>query len=555
MTDACAFVDSSKKIAERFLQTVVIVDDKAFLYDRDRPHDKLQKPGREIILRGEVGTNVDHQKTEDDVHELNAKELIDQFAVRGLVCAVIRPENDAEDLSPKTVAVSRRADIVVLDWVIQNAKKGEKTLELIREITKDDADNLSKSRMRLIVVYTGEKKPLDIFDKIKEVLETDYSPTKIDDFTLGWGASRVTIYCKDGVSLPEPLKARIVPIANLPDILVKEFTEMTMGLLSNFALASFTAIRDNTHRVLTKFPPRLDAPYLAHRSLIDPPDEAESHVLPLFVSEIESVLKDTKVADNVSITDIEKWFDCHKVSPVDLHERMRVESEVTARDAMMALIKEGIREEKLSASYPNWKAFLRPLKKESDKGSLSNLTNILTMDGKSGKQCDEELALLMSVNSRYSSPPPILALGTIVAEDVGSETAYLVCVQPLCDSVRLSEPRYFPFLKFTVISDTPTKGFSYIVKDNEKIIELHLKIRLHKTQHILFNPESGKREIQAVQNSSMWIFSSGSGESVRQFRWVADLKPAHAQRIANDFAYQISRVGVTESEWLRRKAK
>ena len=33
--------------------------------------------------------------------------------------------------------------------------------------------------------------------------------------------------------------------------------------------------------------------------------------------------------------------------------------------------------------------------------------------------------------------------------------------------------------------------------------------------------------------------------------WVAQLKPAHAQRIAHDIGQSFSRVGVVEAEWLR----
>lgn len=40
-----------------------------------------------------------------------------------------------------------------------------------------------------------------------------------------------------------------------------------------------------------------------------------------------------------------------------------------------------------------------------------------------------------------------------------------------------------------------------------------------------------------------------------QFKWISELKNDHAQRISNDFAAKLSRVGLDESEWLRRWAK
>jgi len=554
MPNTCPFTDSSREIAERFLQTIVVVDDRAFFYEEERPHTDLKKPGR--TTHSDTGKEADMEQRDQvktDTHELNAKELIDCFAKKGLVCSIIRPERASEKLGPKTIAVSKRADIVVLDWVINNVR-GEKTLELIEGITKDDAGMASDNRVRLIVVYTGEKDLTDIFDTIEERLKT-YSPTRVNELTLKWGTTRIAVYAKEGISVPAHLKERVIPVHTLPEVLVGEFAEMTMGLLSNFALASFTAIRDNTHRVITKFSPHLDAPYLAHRALLDPPEDAESHILPLFVSELESVLKDTKIADCISLTEIKKWFNCRVMSPVDLYRRMRIRSKEAAFSAMIALIKDGILKENLSSSYPRWRHFISPLKDETDKKCLSNLTNVLTLDGKSGERFDKELAFVMSVDSRYSSPPPSLRLGTIVAQDEDHKTFYFVCIQPLCDSVRLSNKgRYFPFLKFKLAAKSVADDFGYIVKDRGLAVELRLKIRPHDTQQILFKPKPGGKEIRAVMVNSDWIFSS-SEQGTAQFRWIADLKPAHAQRVVNEFASQISRVGLTESEWLRRKAK
>ena len=37
-----------------------------------------------------------------------------------------------------------------------------------------------------------------------------------------------------------------------------------------------------------------------------------------------------------------------------------------------------------------------------------------------------------------------------------------------------------------------------------------------------------------------------------RYYWVLDLKESHAQRIANEFSANLARVGLDESEWLRR---
>jgi hypothetical protein len=40
-----------------------------------------------------------------------------------------------------------------------------------------------------------------------------------------------------------------------------------------------------------------------------------------------------------------------------------------------------------------------------------------------------------------------------------------------------------------------------------------------------------------------------------KYQWLGELTSEHAQRVANEFAANISRVGLDESEWLRLKAK
>jgi hypothetical protein len=42
---------------------------------------------------------------------------------------------------------------------------------------------------------------------------------------------------------------------------------------------------------------------------------------------------------------------------------------------------------------------------------------------------------------------------------------------------------------------------------------------------------------------------------IQKLEWVAQLKPAHAQRVAHDIGQSFSRVGVVEAEWLRLLAE
>jgi hypothetical protein len=69
---------------------------------------------------------------------------------------------------------------------------------------------------------------------------------------------------------------------------------------------------------------------------------------------------------------------------------------------------------------------------------------------------------------------------------------------------------------------------------------------------LVFEPTDGGKVI-ATNNGTDFVFTAAS--SGTSYRWIAELKPAHAQRVANLFASTFSRVGLDESEWGRLGSK
>ena len=164
-----------------------------------------------------------------------------------------------------------------------------------------------------------------------------------------------------------------------------------------------------------------------------------------------------------------------------------------------------------------------------------------------GSQVDMRFALLTSLRSQYDAPPPFLRLGSIVFTE---KYGYLLCIQPLCDSVRLKAPRKFPFLKLLERADE--RPFDLIVEDGE-LKRLCVSRKAFDICVISMEPNSDTKFVQGQPTADGWEFErSGSDLPVR---WLADLKPEFAYRILNEFVGNVSRVGLTESEWLRRMAK
>ena len=551
MPEALTFEEYSKKIASSFLQSVVVVDDGAFLHhwERPRPHDNLVKPGRGTEPKKkspQPGESTSEYKT----HDLDAKVLIDTFAEKGLICSVLKPTL-MESFEDKAFNAALLADIVVLDWQLQGTEFPDKDAAgLIAKIIHGKG---AQDRIRLIVIYSAEP-ARTIQSKIAELLkQSGEFVAEDDDHTFIQNATRICLFAKKGIIGAAP--GRAVSEEELPDKLIGEFSQMTMGLLSNAALASLAALRQHTHLMLGRFRNPLDAPYLSHRILTFPPEEAEMHIVPLVVSETESILEDANVSDSVSIGQIKAWLDWHMRHDPPLYRRMRIKSKTEAKKAMLNLLTKGITGKNKSRSHKTWGKLLSRIKSEKNQRAPSRLTDIFTSDGKSGEIHDRELALLMSTRSQYQTLPPSLTLGTIVAEDIEDETHYFVCIQPKCDSVRLPKNgREFPFLPLTPVGKDTSSDFGYIVRDRATLVELQLSLKPHDFRKFHFQPTKRGQPIYASPVQGRWLFKSSSPDT-SPLRWVAALKPDHAQRVANDFGHEITRVGLTESEWLRRCAK
>ncbi|MBI4594900.1 MAG: hypothetical protein HY730_00805 [Candidatus Tectomicrobia bacterium] len=549
------FEELSRGIVARFLQTIVIVDDQAFLHEADvaHPHGGLVAPGMgatQAVPTPVVDTNT----VSDTAHELDAKAIIDVFAEKGLICSVLRPKMN-EQFETKTINAAERADILILDWQLQGATMPDvDAADLIEKII---SRGNSQDRLRLIAVYSAEK-PATIGRKLQATL-TPLGNLSIEDndHTFVLKRNRVCLFAKEGTIGAET--GRIIREEDLPDRLITEFSKMTTGLLSNAALESMAALRKNMHRMLGKFHPSLDAPYLSHRALLKPAEEAESHVVPLIVAEIQSILEDQQVSDCVTSAYIQSWVARYVNSITEFEKRMNIPSLENAKKSLVDLLCKGIHEEDSSKLFPDWSKFIAPLKEEKNGINLSKLTDILTSDGSSGGILDREFACLMSVCTHYENPQPMLTLGSIVALDSDGKTDYFLCVQPSCDSVRLPDKgRRFPFLPMTKAANSSATDFGFIVPEKDgNLIDLRLSLRVYELEIFEFRRDSNTKCVLATNVDNEWIFTTVKigDKDPKRLRWVAELKQSHAQRVANDYAREISRVGLTESEWLRRQAQ
>ena len=232
-----SFMELSIEVAKRFIHTVVFVDDKALLPELEPPPTVVNEPRRKSV---DTSSSQTTSVRKSNAHDLDVKKLTDIFASKGMVCSILKPISEEDPLG-KSINAAKRADILVLDWVI-NKVKGKKAIEIIKTIISNDNIN-GLQRLRLIIIYSGENELDDIIRDLKSELGNEFKNTN-EDFTFTKGHIRISIFIKPGVeNLPEQYANRIVQIENLPDALAGEYASLTAGILSNVTNGIYVSIK------------------------------------------------------------------------------------------------------------------------------------------------------------------------------------------------------------------------------------------------------------------------------------------------------------------------
>ena len=162
---------------------------------------------------------------------------------------------------------------------------------------------------------------------------------------------------------------------------------------------------------------------------------------------------------------------------------------------------------------------------------------------------NHEFSHLMTSRTFYGNAPKTLKLGSVI-HDVESDR-YLLCIQPVCDSVRLDDKRTFIFVHLTNTNQSPGNYASHVViKENGEAIELYYQPKSFKCYTAEFLPDTDTKQVQTCKSETNFVDTNG-----KKYVWLDQLKTSHAQRAVERYARELSRVGLMESEWLRRLDK
>jgi hypothetical protein len=174
-------------------------------------------------------------------------------------------------------------------------------------------------------------------------------------------------------------------------------------------------------------------------------------------------------------------------------------------------------------------------------------TKIFCLDEAEATEATGAFAAGMMLRTTYRKPRRELRLGTVVYR----YQKFAICLQPLCDSIRLSSEgeTAFPFLPLEILpADKPDLRTDLVVLHplRPEWIRLQLGGKPASIEMLSFRPNV-KGVVPAYKHGGEYRFRSSKGG----YLWVADVKPEFAQRFASELGQQFSRVGLDEPELLR----
>ncbi|MCK9749754.1 response regulator receiver domain [Pseudomonas syringae pv. syringae] len=541
--------------AKEFAQTMIVVDDQAKGTPTGEKVSSLNVP-RRGSARASVDSEDDLKKSSTIDHQLDSKLLIDTAMELGLICSVLCPANKDEDIVGRVVKAAERVDIVSLDWEMFG-DSGKTAIKLIRGIVLSDLKKMG--RLRLISIYTGDKRLSDILASIFNSFddpEKALLKMRLEGASLSGkdGLKIICLFKKHGTQVLPQFSGFQVSESELPSRLLNEFASIAEGLLSNIALATVASIRSVAHHLISRFNGKMDGPYFLHRASIGTAEDAEQYALDIVLSELKSVVDRDGVARRWAGSDaINNRIDAMAKNEEFLDFHYERDGKVLVAKAPIIEVKQFVISGRNNQLF-SFKDEPKPTKKDYDKSFPSVFSTSL----KEAQESMYEFACLTGIRSfpgsralsDGSSTLPILRLGTIIKS---SMSEYWLCLQAACDSVRVTKKTAFFFVPLEVADVNPEHVVPILdAKGNISYLGLKLASKAYtKSVSFVFEPilcDASLRVSAVRRNKGAFFFSDTKGDS---YLWIADLKQRRALRVSQKVGAELARIGFDEFEPFR----
>ena len=560
-----SFEERTRDTAEKFLRNVLLIDDligEAAGAHAKPSEDEVVQPGPGDV---EVDVPTSGKVSVGEAANLDSNELVRSFAKLGILCAPLVPNvhgPEGEDPFVEDVAqAAERADILVLDWWMRRERDWDE-VQLSEKILSRvlAGDEAVGGRLRLVAVYTAEERRADILERVQTVLEEHYDgqetspgPNGSVQGAVGISKGPIRLVVVNKGNTPGSLE--FVTETELAGFLVDEYANLTRGLLRHVALQGLTVLRERAHQVLAAYDPAMDPAFLCHLALLTSDNWDEGSVVETLGAELLSIMEERIVGEEVPQELINSWL--RDVAGTSLGNVPGLNDwNGSIIEAWQKLLKEGVSQ----TSFPNLKTqnavrnLIRSVRDDATEALIPEKSGIKSeVLSKRAETANYRFASLMQNKNIYRKDPPFLSLGMVLHSE--SEDRYLVCLQPRCDSVRLSGKTPFPLL--ALVSRDESQQFDLVMLDGKNSDGTDNWVRLEvqpKTKNLLlpeFEPHPETHVVWAATQEKQYLFSDTNGHL---YRWVGTMKDAHALRVVGRFASNIARPGPNDSEWLRLKA-
>lgn len=565
--------DFSRDAVCRYLHSVVLIDDN--LFNASKRHSRqndldLDGPPILILNKDEVAPDLatmtieaDEDDRRADDNWVDARSVTDGFAKEGIVCGAFEPKefpetNFESDGNFKTLLkVCTNADVFILDWYLFRGNQNA-VAHLLKYILSEDNRNTSPKPVRFCAIYTAENVDA-ICDKVYTAFKQIESSARqdVDARKVCAGGLTVCIYAKE-----EATSSGAVAAKDLASRIITDFAKTYEGILPAMALRGIASIRNNAKRILDKFPRDMDSALLVHAGLtLEDPSVGED-ILVLLTDEVKSVLYDMGgLGNDVYALLIEVLKNTDEAVFASLAANADLVKPGTAAIQIKQYLVASFKNGGFGSDSPFTEQAYDCESHKADKKLLSELQAVVVSAvGDEGKYKPGALSKLFCQRTVYSDER-VLKPGTIIRDT--RTGAYHICMMPLCDSLRLGgEKIFFPFWKLSKADDHEIgKAHGVVVDDDAgKIACLCLKGKIRdrmtlwrfKAENVVAFAKEGSKYVISESPKGQPA-QGGKAQPPSKFEWVAELKPFHAQRMAEYVSREFSRVGLTESEWLRQQ--
>ena len=492
-----------------YFRTALLIDDRAMDTAEDleslRPIPADDEPTSGLMAISNEGT------------PLHWNNIVNAFLKEKVVCSVFKPDRE-DNILEVAIRGSKIADLLILDWDLFG-DDGKDTKDTIIEVTRTDSQ-----RLKVIVIYTEMS-----FSSVIDALVKECGLTKKSDFVFRKEATIVLVFGKASIRAMEGEEGsnRIASYSELPTMIREDLEDHFGGLVPELAFGGINIIRESAPRVLATFRSSLDVPLLTHRALLPEVSDAGPQFIRLLTGEFEAALMES------SLTNL---LDDDSIS-----ERLEQSDIVKIPQTLSGEFKNNSVEEALALGFTKWGL---------NKNRFNKLLDPLVEAFDVGSEPHESLAVLMC-STPFGDIPPRLEAG-VVLENGGK---YWLCVQPLCDSVRISGPRKFPLLPLEVNADetgSPKRGSEAMIRVADgTALPVSFSTKPYELLVTEFKPSENEQPVLAQQEGNDWYFTTNQ----TRYRAVCRLRSEFTQQAVQKFTSGVARAGVDSSEWLRRSGR